>query len=261
LNAISKKCPNGRCDGLGNIVYQNTETFEKFWDYCEDCRTKRIMQDKVLFANIPEEFKDLTISSFDLNFYKTDISKKRAADAKKMVANYVRNFEKYKSQGKGLYLYSKVTGSGKTRLAVSLGNALLKKKNVSCKFISTINLLKSIQSTFGNKEGLTTDKLIQAVKNVDVLILDDIGAESPTSWVAELFLNLIDDRTVGRKITIYTSNCSIEQLKHDIRTRERINRSCASIWMPEENVREKLATVENQEMTTELLKWQGNKVG
>ena len=260
LNVISENCPNGKCDGSGNIVYQNAETFDKFWDYCEECRSKRIMQDKILFANIPEEFKDLTIKSFDLKYYETDISKKRAADAKRMAARYVQDIKKYKDMGKGLYFYSKTTGSGKTRLAVSIGNALIKNKNISCKFISTINLLKSIQSTFGNKEGLSTDKLIQAVKTIDCLILDDIGAESPTNWVSELFLNLIDDRATSRKITIYTSNCSIEQLKHDIRAKERINRTCASIWMPEENVREKLATAENLEMTRELLGWNAGRV-
>jgi len=43
-----------------------------------------------------------------------------AAVAKRVSINYVKNFEKFKEEGKGLYLYSEMRGAGKTRLAISI---------------------------------------------------------------------------------------------------------------------------------------------
>ena len=51
--------------------------------------------------------------------------------AKIIAKRYVEQFEEIQETGKGLYFYSSVKGSGKTRLAVSIANDLIRQKMIS----------------------------------------------------------------------------------------------------------------------------------
>jgi len=93
--------------------------------FCK-CHYDQIVESKLKFANIPKEFKELTINAFMTDCYSTEEFRSRAIMAKKATANFVSNYEMFREKGKGLYYYSYTKGSGKTRLAASLGNALVK---------------------------------------------------------------------------------------------------------------------------------------
>jgi DNA replication protein DnaC len=218
------------------------------------CRDLKIIDKKLEFANIPKEFHELTIKSFDTDLYATDESKTRATMAKKAAANFVTNYEKMTDLGKGLYFYSYVKGSGKTRLAASLGNALVKVKMARVRFITTIDLLKAIQSTYNKDSQITENELLYAIKDVDVLILDDIGVETPKSWVTEIFYNIINGRMISKKITIFTSNVAIEELAHDERIKSRIEKMAVPVYLPDESIRSNIAKQENEEVQEILFK-------
>jgi DNA replication protein DnaC len=47
---------------------------------------------------------------------------------------------------------------------------------------------------------------------IPVLILDDLGAEKASEWVAETLYILIDDRYGNMKPTVFTSNYSPSEL-------------------------------------------------
>lgn len=250
MNATSN-CPYGKCNGEGIIELINSNGEFKM-QYCK-CREERIYNNRLKFANIPEEFESLTIKAFDINIYKNEESKAFAAAAKKMTANYIKNFEKFKEMGKGLYYYSETKGSGKTRLAVSLGNVLLKNLRQQVKFITCSDLLKEIRNTYNEQSKYTENQLIEGINNVAILIIDDIGVERPSSWVNEMLLNIFDNRMKYKKITIFTSNCIIENLKHDERIKSRLNKMCIPVKMPNEDIRKYLAGIENRELQDLLL--------
>ncbi len=219
-----------------------------------NCREERNQEKRLEFANIPTEFTDLTVNSFDTEIYNTDFNKDLAKAAKKEVANYVKNFEYFGNLGKGLYFFSNEKGSGKTRLAVSLGNALLNLKHKSVKFITAIAILKEIQSTYNKNSKFTESQLIESLSNVSILVIDDIGLEQPTKWVNEVLFSIFDTRMKYKKITIFTSNCSIENLDHDDRLKSRIFKMAQPIKMPEEDIRIMLAKEENRKLQDLLLK-------
>ena len=67
------------------------------------------------------------------------------------------------------------------------------------------DLVSNIKSSFGNQEEF--DKIIDDLKNVDVLLLDDLGSENMTPWVRdELFGPLINYRLMEKKPVFITSN-------------------------------------------------------
>ena len=248
--ANSKKCPFGICDVTGLIYDEKRDGHYK----C-DCAKLAIKEQKLKFASIPEEFKDFKVGEFDTEIYTRVESRENAVFVKNIAIEYVKKFDKMQSLGKGLYFYSRLRGTGKTRLAASVGNAIIKTYLKSVRFITTSNLLNSIKSTFENSSsfGDTYTTLINDFKNIDILIIDDIGSERASEWVNEMFYNIINDRMTSKKVTIFTSNYSIEELPVDKRISNRIMKMAVPIAFPEESVRSILSKQENEEIIKILL--------
>ena len=232
------------CDGSG-LIYDpevNTGTFCK-------CYEQHKLNNKLKFAQIPSEFQGYKIKDFNINIY-NEKNKNAALIAKKAAIEFVNKFDEFQKGGKGLYFYSEIKGSGKTRLACSIGNALINMYFKNVRFITTINLLDKLKSTFDkNKtsESLTYDKLIQEIKNVEILILDDIGVEVASEWAKEAFYSILNDRMTYKKVTIFTSNCKYEDLMYDERIIERIAKMAIPIKFPEQSIRSALAKKENEQ--------------
>lgn len=191
---------------------------------------------------MPEELKDVKLGDFDTSLYDAQNTHLAKASKKAAIA-YVKKFEKFKETATGLYLYSDVKGSGKTRLAIGIGNALISEYDERVKYSSTTRLINEMKETF-NTGG--SSEYLNAVSTVPVLILDDIGAESVTNWVSDLFYDIINQRMLKKLITIYTSNCRIEDLKHDERTRSRIEGTVMQVQCPEQDIRVKLKREQNK---------------
>ncbi|KIL73720.1 Helicase loader DnaI [Bacillus badius] len=210
---------------------------------------------------MPDEFKNITIKSFDINIYEQEESRLRAAQAKRIAGNFVKKFDLMKEQGKGLYLYSSIKGSGKTRLAAGILNALLKTQDsneqpLSIYYSPTADLIGEIKKTFSEESNIKSSDIIDSVKKVDVLILDDIGVEKVTDWVEETFTRILDFRLQHQKITIFTSNLSIDELDDKYpqgRISSRIEKMTYPVHMPEEKIRSKLAKQENENLLGLLL--------
>jgi DNA replication protein DnaC len=246
-NATSSNCPFDLCDGSGYLVKGDTAY------YCK-CYQQVLINKCFHDASVPAEFASLTVASFDVNLYQLPESKMRGAEAKRIAKNYVQNFRQLEKMGKGLYFYSAKKGSGKTRLAVSIGNALIKTYQLTVKFITTIDLFEEIKATYHKESGISASDLIHVVKNVEVLILDDIGTEKEDShWIDETLFAILNYRMTEQKVTLFTSNCIIDELPRIDKITSRINRMALPIWMPEEEIRSELAKQENESLQTLLL--------
>jgi DNA replication protein DnaC len=246
----SNKCEFGLCDGYGVIVNKNSTARN-----CE-CTLKKIQENRMKWANIPIEFKNLKVNEFETEIYVKECDKEKARFVKKISVEYVRKFKKIRESGKGLYLYSEVKGSGKTRMAISIGNALANTYKVSLFFTTTINLLDEIKNTFDNKNTELNNNeksILENIKNIEVLIVDDVGVEKPTPWVNEIFYSILNERMINKKITIFTSNVNIEDLQLDERIVDRINKMAMPIAFPSESIRSRLAKNENEHMLKIML--------
>jgi len=106
-------------------------------------------------------------------------------------------------------------GIGKSHLAKAICDGVMEKEvtekerkrgkhGYNAIFISVPKLLRKIKSTFHKDSEVDTDKIITMLENVDLLILDDLGAENSTNWVTEILFDIIDSR-LGKN-TIYTTN-------------------------------------------------------
>lgn len=219
-------------------------------------------------SQIPKSYVGVTINSFDVHIYESEENVDIAKAAKLSAVNFINHFDTFQEAGKGLYLYSRTKGSGKTRLACSIANALMKQHNVKVHFTTTLNLLDNIKKTFGGASSFTTEEVIDMYKTVDVLILDDIGLENVTPWVVEKFTQILNERMEGKKVTIFTSNIEVGLLdfttknynkdgldEHESdRIVSRISKMAVEVELPDENIREYEAEEENEEFLKLLIK-------
>jgi len=214
---------------------------------CKPCRKgcyqKLIMNSRLSFANIPENFKDMRIDSFNTDIYSTQSNRNKAVSALKAIKYWLHNFDGTKQRGMGLYLYSNVKGSGKTRMAVSIANELIYDKQIQVKFATSLQILNEIKASWDKQDReYSESRLLDFLNTTKVLIIDDFGVEnSERDWIRERFYHIINARYVDKKITIFTSNTSLESLKYDERITNRIKERTYQIPFPEESVRDIIA--------------------
>lgn len=199
------------------------------------------MDGRLSFANIPESFKDMQISNFDTNIYKDAESHKRASVAVKAINYWLNEFGSMKERGMGLYLHSNAKGSGKTRMAASIANELIRKKGIQVKFATSLQILQEIKESWNNSSEYSENTLLRHLAMAAVLIIDDFGTEQARDWIGEKFYQIINGRYIDKKITIFTSNLSLDSLNYDDRITNRIKERVYQIPFPEESVRDIIA--------------------
>lgn len=237
------------CQGTGWRTYRD----ENGIVWSEECkcgiRQREIMNNRISFANIPEAFKDISLDSFNINAYNGAESRNKAETATRCVKYWLDNFETLKERGMGLYLYSKTKGSGKTRMAVSIANELMHDKGCQVKFCTSLQILNEIKSTWDKQSGESEGKLLDFLSTSEILIIDDFGTEqSDKPWINERFYQIINNRYVDKKITIFTSNERVDLLKYDDRITNRIKERVFQIPFPEESVRDIIAKNNTKEL-------------
>ena len=118
---------------------------------------------------------------------------------------YAGKFPQMLAENRGLLLFGAV-GTGKTFAAACIANALLE-QNYSVVMTSLVTLMDN------------ADEIIRRMNKIDLLILDDLGAERSTDYGFERIYAVCDARYRCGKPVIYTSNLPLDTFKHteDIR--------------------------------------------
>ncbi len=118
----------------------------------------------------------------------------------------------------GWLLLSGGFGVGKTHLAAAIGNMAMENKHVVI-FIMVPDLLDHLRSSYSPESAETYDELFERLKDIPLLILDDMGAESSTAWAQEKLFQLLSHRHLRRLPTVITTNKPINAFEPRIRSR------------------------------------------
>lgn len=109
-------------------------------------------------------------------------------------------------------------GCGKTHLAAAIANYRLAHGQVVI-FVNTPDLLDHLRSTFSPASEVEYDDLFDQVRHAPLLILDDLGAESATTWAKEKLFQLIDHRYTANLPTVLTTADTPDDLNPRLATR------------------------------------------
>lgn len=170
--------------------------------------------------------------------------------------NYVKEYEQMKKENIGL-LFCGTVGSGKTYLACCIANALIEEYMIRVKIRNFAQIINDLQ-----KSGFDLDKneYIEALTNVSVLILDDLGIERDTSYAKEQVYNIVNSRYLKQKPTIFTTNLPYEKIQNSDdgveyeRIYSRIIEMCIPVKVMGEDFRKRLQKEKLKQNKERLLK-------
>ena len=124
------------------------------------------------------------------------------------VRGYVRNLSARLEEGRGMWLVGDV-GTGKTTLAMIVSAAALNAGHTVAIY-SLPRLLNLIRDEIGSENSLLD--LLDRLSGVDLLHIDDLGAQHTTPWRLEQIYSIVDARYQAGKPIIATTNLMPEAL-------------------------------------------------
>ena len=110
------------------------------------------------------------------------------------------------------------SGSGKTHLGVAIANRCIE-RNQTTFFIVAADLLDHLRAAYSPDAPVSYDELFEQVRNVPVLVLDDLSTASATPWAQEKLFQVINHRYNNSLPTVVTVRGPLQRLDDALRTR------------------------------------------
>jgi DNA replication protein DnaC len=131
-----------------------------------------------------------------------------APDVVQEVRRYVRTIDANLDAGRGLWLMGDV-GTGKTTLAMIVSKAALDAGR-SVAIYSLPRLLNLIRAAIETEDGMIG--FLERLAAIDLLHIDDLGAENTTEWVLEQLYSIVNTRYEDERAMIVTTNLRYDEL-------------------------------------------------
>lgn len=189
-------CP--KCGGTGwQVAERDGISGAERCDCLLEGRASRLEEN----AGIPPLYRNASLENFLLP--QDNPVAYRALGA---VANDVRGYSREYPTGQkpGLLLIGE-PGTGKTHLAVAALRRLIA-RGFEGLFFDYQNLLDRIRSGYDAASGSSDKEAYRSALEVEVLLLDDLGAHRVTDWVEDTVTSIITYRCNHRKAMIATTN-------------------------------------------------------
>ena len=216
-------CPLATCDGSGWILGP-----EDVARPCE-CREQRLKHGRVrgVASAIPARYRGVSFDRPPVSDMARDLATKGAvAD----VREFIDELDNRLDSGRGLWLFGD-TGTGKTTLAMLISKAALEAGR-SVAIYSLPKLLARIRRTYDSEPGGDSYlAFFERLTAVDLLHIDDLGAEKRSDWVLEQLYALINERYETERAVLVTTNLPHDELEEQIgkRTVSRLSQMCDEV--------------------------------
>jgi DNA replication protein DnaC len=108
-------------------------------------------------------------------------------------------------------------GCGKTHLAAAIANYAVE-LGVPTLFLTVPDLLDWARAAYSSVDE-TFDERFNEIRNIKLLVLDDLGTENATPWAQEKLFQIINHRYTNRFPTVITTNLDLAKIEDRIRSR------------------------------------------
>jgi DNA replication protein DnaC len=108
-------------------------------------------------------------------------------------------------EGLGL-LFTGSAGVGKTHLAVAVLQELVTGKGARGQFWDFHSLIREIKNSYNPETRTTELQVLEPVIEIDVLLLDDLGAWKMTDWMVDTLFYILNGRYMAKRATLITTN-------------------------------------------------------
>jgi DNA replication protein DnaC len=189
-------CPDGHCDGSGFLFDEVARRARP----CS-CRPGRIARKRasVLEGRIPKRYRGVGFEREPL------LSIERAnPHVVREVRQYARTIAQQLDAGTGIWFTGDV-GTGKTTLAMLISKAAMEADRAVAIY-SLPRLLAQLRETYQDNAHYSLNELIDRLTAVDLLHVDDVGAEQTSPWVLEQLYAIVNTRYEEGKAILLTTN-------------------------------------------------------
>jgi DNA replication protein DnaC len=163
---------------------------------------------------------------------RTSRHSERSEESQERFAQVCQAAKTFADNPQGWLLFSGPSGSGKTHLACAIANHRIS-LGEPVFYIGTADLLDHLRSAFSPTSDTTYDELFEQVKNVPLLVLDDLTLGSATAWAKEKLEQLLHHRFNTRLATVITTDTPLERMDERLRGHLANNEFC-QIWTTEQ---------------------------
>jgi DNA replication protein DnaC len=196
LRSVSEEdrsCPLGECDGSTWVLDERTGEARACG--CRDGRVRKAASGGI-GTGIGRRFLEVSFDREPIVSLDPVVLRQ--------VRAFVRSLEENLDAGRGLWFDGPV-GTGKTSLAILIAKAA-KQAARSYAVYPVPRLLAEIKRTFDRDASDSYLGFFHRLCSVDLLVLDDLGAEKQTEWVLEQLYSIVNERWQDRRSIVVTTN-------------------------------------------------------
>lgn len=181
-------------EGYADVTYKETRQLKVQQE-------QQAISKRINLLSLPQSYRKITFADIALD----DVAR---VDTFEILVDFVANYPS--PDQKGLYIYGDM-GVGKSFMLAAMAHELSETKKVATTIIHYPSFAIDVRN--GIKDNSVKEQ-IDAVKEAEVLVLDDIGAEQFSSWIRDDVLQVIlQYRMIEELPTFFTSNYSFADLE------------------------------------------------
>ena len=181
-------------EGYADVTYKETRQLK-------EQQEQQAISKRINLLSLPQSYRKITFADIALD----DVAR---VDTFETLVDFVANYPS--PDQKGLYIYGDM-GVGKSFMLAAMAHELSETKKVATTIIHYPSFAIDVRN--GIKDNSVKEQ-IDAVKEAEVLVLDDIGAEQFSSWIRDDVLQVIlQHRMIEELPTFFTSNYSFADLE------------------------------------------------
>jgi DNA replication protein DnaC len=216
-----ERCSLGVCDGSGFVIDEATNTASD----CR-CRRARIARRRVrrLEASIPRRYRDVSFEQL------TGTELVAFPEQIRVARRFAASIEERLDSGEGMWIMGDI-GTGKTMLAMLISKAALDAGRAVAIYSlpRLLNLIREAIPSSRNGEDLDgVVGFLDRLAGVDLLHVDDVGAENRTDWALEQLYSIVNTRYEEQRSIVLTTNLQPDELAEQVgaRTVSRLIEMC-----------------------------------
>jgi DNA replication protein DnaC len=228
--AKSTECPV--CKGA-RVVHPRLPSGQVDYSRVVPCRCVKNELDNELQARLKQysNLGSLARFTFDNLMPEGRSSHKRSQER---FAQAFQAAQAFTAEPKGWLVLGGPSGSGKTHLAAAIVNERIR-RGYPAFYITVPDLLDRIRASFKTDSEMLYDEFFDRVRNAPLLVLDDLGVQSATSWAKEKLDQLLTSRFNAELPTVIVTITPVEQMDERLRTRLTDPRLCQVFILEEES--------------------------
>ncbi len=210
----TEKCPI--CGGVGflrrDLPIDHPDFGKLTPCVCKQNEMTRSAQDRLYRMSNLEAFKSMTFNDFSVQ------GRLGLGDEQIRSLQYaLSQAQQFAASPHGWLVLRGTYGCGKTHLAAAIANTCVD-FGMQTIFLTVPDLLDWLRYSYGSNDSSFEDRF-EEIRNIELLVLDDLGSQNSTGWAAEKLFQIVDYRYTRKLPTVVTSNLDLEDLDDRIRSR------------------------------------------